>query len=361
MDVSQQRCVLCGGTAFDVKYRFNHFYIPSMARWLDLSASETVPEQYLLECRSCHLLSLYPLPPRELIEKLHNDPHYGFDRGDEVGSMVFAHDAMETVYKVRRQQGRLLDIGCSKGMFMAVARQDGWDATGVDFNPEAIAFAKDVWNLNVHLGNAEDMGFGDQQFDLITMWDVIEHLPDPLKFLKKIKALLKPGGLLAFETPNAGSLYAKLRRRYWGWGPHHLYYFTPATITALLTEAGFAVKLLETPNFNVLSREGWYRLGLSRDLWMNSIGQKLRHFLFTHRNAGWVQHLLHMRQRRRRLPAHSFHLHVNPEQKRKMLEPWLRAGIPAANATALLNEPFNVMAEYLHWGDQLRVVAERRG
>ena len=120
------------------------------------------------------------------------------------------------------------------------------------------------------------------------------------------------------------------------------------------------MRQLETPNFNLLSREGWYRLGLARDLWVNSVGQALRTFLFRRRRQSWAQYLLHLRQRRRRLPAHSFHIHVDAAQKRQQLQAGLAPKATVASASVLINEPLNVLAQHLHWGDQLRVVAERR-
>ncbi len=356
MEVKAHSCVLCGSQAFRVRYKFDHFYIPSMGEWLREDLPDVPPEAFLIECCHCRLLSLYPLPTRDLIEKIHNDPHYGFDRGDEVGSMRYAADVMETVHKVRRRAGRLLDIGCAKGMFLAVARHHGWEGIGVDFNPDAVSYARDVFGVHAMVGNAEDMAFGDDRFDLITMWDVIEHLPEPLRFLSKLKNLLKPDGLLAFETPNAASLYARLRRKYWGYGPHHLYYYSPDTIKCLLDKAGLRIHLLETPNFNVLSREGLFRSGLTRDMWVNSLGQRLRVFLYQHRKQPDIRHLLHLRQRRKKIPEHSFQRRVDPAARRRVLEAELGSYAQRRSVLKTANAPLNALAQRWSLGDQLRVV-----
>ena len=358
MSEANLTCVLCGTSAFEVRHTFEHFYIPSMGSWLQGNPKDQPTPVHVVECRSCHLMSLYPLPSRELIEQLHNNPHYGFDRGDEVGSLLFAHDALRSVHEVRRMGGNLLDIGCSKGMFMAVARQAGWETLGLDFNADAVKFAQDVWGLNALVGNAEDFGFGDRKFDLITMWDVIEHLPNPVAFLQTLRGMLKPKGLLAFETPNAASLYAKLRGRSWGWGPHHLYYFTPETTEKMLTQLGFVVRSMETPNFNLLSKEGLFRMGLTRDLWVNTLGQSIRVALYRHRHQRWAQDILHYRQRRKRIPKHSFHTQVDPQQRRRELEPVLKADLPPLSVTQMFNEPLNALAQRWCLGDQIRVVAE---
>jgi 2-polyprenyl-3-methyl-5-hydroxy-6-metoxy-1,4-benzoquinol methylase len=135
---------------------------------------------------------------------------------------------------------RLLDVGCGNGDFLEIARQAGWQAQGVDPDPDAAATAR-VRGFDVRIGGIEE--FEDQagNFDMVTLCHVIEHVPDPPSVLSSARRLLKPGGRLWIETPNLGSLGAS---RYGGcWRglepPRHLVVFSRAALEECLRAAGF--------------------------------------------------------------------------------------------------------------------------
>lgn len=135
--------------------------------------------------------------------------------------------------------GRLLDVGCGNGIFLLRARQAGWRVTGLEPDPIAVAAARRA-DLDVVQGTL-DTWRGEESFDVITASHVIEHVHDPLEFLRQIFSLLLPGGRIWLATPNAESLG---HRRYGrGWRglepPRHMTVLTLGALQRLLQRAGF--------------------------------------------------------------------------------------------------------------------------
>lgn len=136
---------------------------------------------------------------------------------------------------------RLFEVGCATGFFLELARRRGWQVSGIDLSEYAVAKARDKGFAVT--ADSLDTYQSTETVDVIAMYDVIEHVKDPVAELKKIKSLLSPGGLLVLTTPDAGSGWAKL----WGtcWHafvpPQHLFYFSQKNLTQLLVAQGFEV------------------------------------------------------------------------------------------------------------------------
>lgn len=155
-------------------------------------------------------------------------------------------------YPALRAGGRVLDIGCAGGGYLLALRQLGWDVHGVEMTPALARYAREQFGLDVRTGAAEVAlaEFPDGYFDVITMWHVLEHLANPSGVLAEVCRLLKPGGRLMLEVPNFHSLSRLILRTYWFplELPRHLYHFTPQTVAAMLTKAGFhAIRLRGVP------------------------------------------------------------------------------------------------------------------
>jgi 2-polyprenyl-3-methyl-5-hydroxy-6-metoxy-1,4-benzoquinol methylase len=137
--------------------------------------------------------------------------------------------------------GALLDVGCHIGVFLDVARSVGWQVAGVEPSRWAAERARSK-GLDVTEGTLETAGLEEGAFDVVTMWDVVEHVADPLTELKRAHRVLRPGGLLALSTMNVEALFPRLAGRRWPWYMQmHLYYFTPRTLGSMLEQAGFEV------------------------------------------------------------------------------------------------------------------------
>jgi SAM-dependent methyltransferase len=137
---------------------------------------------------------------------------------------------------------RLLDVGCAGGAFPVAARDAGFAAQGVEPSRWLSSYARRMYDIDVLQGILKPGLFAENEFDVITMWDVIEHLPDPHDALTTIHSLLKPEGYLWVNYPDIGSLAARLLGWRWPfWLSVHLHYYTRQTIRRQLERAGFSV------------------------------------------------------------------------------------------------------------------------
>ncbi|MFA4890000.1 MAG: class I SAM-dependent methyltransferase, partial [Candidatus Omnitrophota bacterium] len=137
---------------------------------------------------------------------------------------------------------KILDIGCAMGLFLEAAQMRGWDPYGIEVSEYAANIAKDKFGSRVTIGKLEDTDFPPESFDVVTMFDVIEHMLLPVEPLQRILKILRPQGLLAISTINTESLSCKLMRLAW---PHfkseHANYFSPFNIKLVLDRAGFRI------------------------------------------------------------------------------------------------------------------------
>jgi predicted TPR repeat methyltransferase len=136
---------------------------------------------------------------------------------------------------------RLLDVGAYIGVFVEVALAAGWDARGVEPSHWAVAVARQR-GLPVVQGTQQALQVAGERFDLITMWDVIEHVADPAAELACAYELLRPGGYIAVHTMDVESLAARLLGPRWPWlMDMHIHYFSRRTLTQMLQKQGFEV------------------------------------------------------------------------------------------------------------------------
>jgi SAM-dependent methyltransferase len=146
---------------------------------------------------------------------------------------------------------RLLDVGCGEGQLVCTASEAGWDALGIDLAKGAITIAQSFGVRCLE----EDFfapSLDGERFDVITMTELIEHVPSPGRFLRRAGDLLNPGGLLYITTPNFASLARRIMGGAWHpIHPEHLSYFTPDVLCDLgAREAGLEVMFAETRNFD---------------------------------------------------------------------------------------------------------------
>ncbi|SVD92673.1 uncharacterized protein METZ01_LOCUS445527, partial [marine metagenome] len=141
---------------------------------------------------------------------------------------------------------KLLDIGCAGGAFLKVANDLDFQVVGVEPSSYLCDFGQKKYNLDLRPGILQDQRFNDNEFDIISMWDVIEHLDQPGKVLEEIHRILKPDGKLIINYPEYDSWPRKLLGYKWPFFLSvHLYYFTPKTMCHLLKNYGFRTKHCE--------------------------------------------------------------------------------------------------------------------
>lgn len=138
--------------------------------------------------------------------------------------------------------GALLDLGCGPGFFLqAFQSSPSWKLTGIEPENTAATFAREQFHLNVLTGDLFSATLASESMDVITLWDVLEHLPDPAAHLAEISRVLTPLGWLVIKTPHPNGWDASIFKQYWvGYeAPVHLSLFTPQVLHQFLTATGF--------------------------------------------------------------------------------------------------------------------------
>jgi len=199
-------------------------------------------------CPSCGLIFLHPLPSREELAALYPPEYQNFDGPRSRLSRWLTeryHDRHAALCRRHLPPGgRVLEVGCADGALLGRLRAAGYEVAGVEVSKDACERAWDR-GLPVFCGTLEEMP-GDDTFDLVFAGHLIEHTLDPLATATAIADRLRPGGVAYLETPNVGSLDARLWRHRWGLihYPRHLYLFDRRTLTALCERAGLRVEQL---------------------------------------------------------------------------------------------------------------------
>jgi 2-polyprenyl-3-methyl-5-hydroxy-6-metoxy-1,4-benzoquinol methylase len=171
--------------------------------------------------------------------------------------------SFETIYKAnimflnkvkkyvdKRKKLKVLDIGCGYGFLLKLLEKENWDVYGADISQKALKEAVKNSNATLKKMNIErELKFEENVFDIITMFDLIEHLNSPYISLKNVKRLLKPGGILGIHCPNANAIGRILAKKQW-FGIKdrtHKYFFTSFSLEILAVRAGFEILETATP------------------------------------------------------------------------------------------------------------------
>jgi 2-polyprenyl-3-methyl-5-hydroxy-6-metoxy-1,4-benzoquinol methylase len=140
--------------------------------------------------------------------------------------------------------GRLLDVGCGFGFFMERMWRAGWSVEGIEVSATGRCYARQRWGFDIHPQPLEELALAKHRYDVVTLFYVIEHVDDPIRVLKTVNSILKPGGLVLLRWPHTTPIVKLLRP----WAhrldlyhtPYHLYDFSPTNMTRLLELTGFS-------------------------------------------------------------------------------------------------------------------------
>lgn len=238
-----QRCLFCNGTDIYVKY--------------------SLTAHSILRCRRCDFMWLDPQPQTGQLDKIYSSSYfnnkklitsndyniYGYhdyldERFTRQGTYKpIIRKALSYIDKNMHGKTQFLDVGCGLGFLMDVAHDQGCQVAGVEFNPFAVEHIRQKYVFPVFQGDVLDFS-SSQLFDIVAMIDVIEHLMCPIKAIKKVSQMLRPGGIFILSTMDSDSIVSRVLgkkledfRRV----SEHLYFFTKKTIQAFLEREGFEV------------------------------------------------------------------------------------------------------------------------
>ncbi len=245
-------------------------------------ASETMPvyaletwSTYKIEqCRSCGFVFASPRPTPEELERFYTSTY--FERNQptnlgyadyrsmaEVNARHMWHTLKGILHGCAITPHKLLDVGCATGGFLAEAQADGLDCEGVELSEYAVRVARGEFNLTVHQGDVHFPALEGSDFDVITMWHVLEHLIDPVDTLKRARDLLSSGGAVFVELPNWASLGRRIRGRSWSQlkPPEHINFFTPRSLCDAARRAGFRVTRCTSEYPSIINEAAVHRPG----------------------------------------------------------------------------------------------------
>jgi 2-polyprenyl-3-methyl-5-hydroxy-6-metoxy-1,4-benzoquinol methylase len=303
----------------------------------------------LVKCKKCQMTYMNPRFNENEIKDFYGKDYFIFDDIKNIRQLIYAQNTISDIKRFKNK-GKLLDIGSAKGLFLLVAKKHGFNVEGLEISEYAANFTKDVFGIETKIGRVENVDLPENEFDIITMFDVIEHFQNPKESLKKIKSALKDDGILVIDTPNIESIYSRFRGSDWGgFGKFHLHYFSKATLTRLLWDVGFNPILVTSRKINTMSLDALWRWGITKYRIYIKLENKL---------------ILSKLSREIHAPVKKLYEEKKYNEIRKIIERQL-GNIQSGKSVVMrmqniLNYPVNGLLDRMIAGDALRVIAKKK-
>jgi 2-polyprenyl-3-methyl-5-hydroxy-6-metoxy-1,4-benzoquinol methylase len=228
LDAVRARCMACGADSLRQELKIDDAFS-------------------LVRCGDCGLVATFPPVPPAEIGRYYPPSYYG-DNNRRFNALL---EGLIPFFRNRRAlaiekfvpKGRILDVGCGRGILPALMRERGWEAHGLEFSETSAQHARDELRLPVFVGDFLQSPYADGSFDTVVLWHVLEHVPDPVAAIRRARQVLRPGGLLVIAVPNFESLQARWTGRHWFHldVPRHYHHFGLALLRQLLTSNGFSI------------------------------------------------------------------------------------------------------------------------
>lgn len=205
-------------------------------------------KHHLVKCQSCKFVFCEPIPTSVELEK-----HYeNYGRNDYLSPLTIKryHEILDT-FEPYRKTNKLIDVGCGIGYFLEEAKKRGWEVYGTEYTEEAIEICSNI-GISMQKGVLTPSKYDLESFDIITSFEVIEHINNPREELNNFYKLLRKGGLVYLTTPNFNSILRyRLKSEYNViCYPEHLSYYTPKTLNKVFIQSGFKTKKITTTGFS---------------------------------------------------------------------------------------------------------------
>jgi SAM-dependent methyltransferase len=225
-------------------------------------------EKWFWNCPACELVWVHDIYPEFVrdVGYLDEPERYAGKRGPRPKELR-TFRALFRDFAPYRRSGRLLEVGCAVGTFLAEAARAGWRTTGVEILPALAQEARAAHGLDVRTGDLFEAELPAEEFDVVYMNEVIEHVVEPVPLLAEVRRVLRPGGLAVLRTGNARSWSARWRGARWEYyhfgGHDHIRYYSPRAADALARAAGLTLARCATRGFAWREarelRGHWYR------------------------------------------------------------------------------------------------------
>jgi len=225
----------------------------------------------LMQCNQCGLVFVEPMPELSTIQSFYQQKYFESDFACGMYEKSYMETEASRVNEYRellgmiqnyKREGKLLEVGCAGGSFLYYAQRAGFEVEGVDISEWASEQARSQFHLKVFQGRLMDTNLPSETYDMIVLTDLLEHEPEPIRFLLEVKRLMKQDGIVVIKVPiYVNSFYYRfLRHLPWSWTlgrldarllqalkvwdqgpkfpPYHLYEYSPRTLSALLKKCG---------------------------------------------------------------------------------------------------------------------------
>jgi 2-polyprenyl-3-methyl-5-hydroxy-6-metoxy-1,4-benzoquinol methylase len=201
----------------------------------------------IVRCTSCGLAYLNPRPEEGKLAGYYPKTYWGGKQRGVKDLFRRAEERLKENYKLKAlnkcgiRSGRVLDVGCGRGEFLALLKKRGFQVAGLESGNEAVKRGREDFGLEITNGTLAGADFPENSFDAVTMWHVLEHLPNPREALNAVRKLLKPGGVLLLALPDFGGFQAGFYREAWFGidAPRHMTHFKRDTLSEMLGRADF--------------------------------------------------------------------------------------------------------------------------
>ncbi|HBR16116.1 MAG TPA: hypothetical protein DD725_00690 [Deltaproteobacteria bacterium] len=202
----------------------------------------------LVKCKSCGLVYINPRPSQTEIKKYYASDYYvsgaGIKASLERLLTNYFLNKKKNLVKSFKKNGKILDVGCGDGRFISLfASDEKWNAYGIEPNPVGYDLSSQISKAKIFNMELSECRFPEADFDVITMWHVLEHIYEPNKLLLEIKRILKGEGILIVGVPHISCVGFRLGKKNWFHldAPRHTYHYNPQTIKMLLNKNGFDI------------------------------------------------------------------------------------------------------------------------
>ena len=217
----------------------------------------------IYRCKNCGLFFQHPIPSKKKLQSIYEgiyDKKFNLPCAEKAFEVPHSDSDLKKIAEIKKffKRGTLLDIGASTGFFVkSVNDQKGWSAHGIEYSSEAVRKAKNNFKIHIIQGEVTSVKTPLKTYNVVTMYAVLDHIPDIHKTLDKIYEKTRSNGLLVLNVQNSNSweylLYKLLHKSYAGFIFEHLYYFNKHTITLLLKKHNFRVIHITSRKYSPLS------------------------------------------------------------------------------------------------------------
>jgi SAM-dependent methyltransferase len=208
-------------------------------------------ETRIVRCGSCHGVYQQPTAVPVGNPYLEHEPESYFQHHDSTGKVASGEHLARAAERLLGSRGRMLELGCGRGELLRGAANAGWEVAGVDMTAPYAAIARARFSVDVEVAPVESARALDQEWDVILLAAILEHVYEPTRLLRRVAAALRDGGAVFIDVPNecslftcVGNLYQRLRRRDWAvnlsptFPPFHVVGFCPLSLRHALSIAG---------------------------------------------------------------------------------------------------------------------------